>query len=301
MSGPAVGGLDAGGTVNLSDGRVLGYVQHGDPEGKPVLAFHGIPSSRLASRVFHQAALDLGIRIIGLDRPGMGLSDYRPGRRLLDWPDDVIEFADRAAIERFAVVGGSGGVPSTLACAYKIPQRLTSVAVLFGPGPPGAPGAAGGGSRSRRMRSFLARKGPLWIPELGMRATSRALQRDPDQAFRRIFRDLSAPDRSALDRPDVKRQYVAMMREAFRTGARGAALDYVLIKRPWGFRLEDIAATVHLWHGEDDTLVPPAMGRYLARVIPDCRARFLPDEGHFSLLSRHVEEILTVLVPESGS
>jgi pimeloyl-ACP methyl ester carboxylesterase len=228
----------------------------------------------------------------------MGLSDYKPGRRLLDWPDDVVEFADRMGIGRFAVVGGSGGVPATLACAYKIPHRLSSVAVLCGPRPLGEPGATDGWSRTRRIQSLLGRRGPLWIPELAMRRVARVALGDPDTALHRIFGDLPAPDRAALERPELNRHYVDTIREAFRSGPRGAALEYVLIKRPWGFRLEDIPITVHLWHGEDDTLFPPAMGRYLARAIPDCRATFFPNEGHFSLLSGHVDEVLTVLVTD---
>lgn len=283
--------------MTLSDGRALGYVQYGDPDGAPVLAFHGIPSSRLESRVFHEAARDRGMKIIGLDRPGIGLSDHQPDRRLLDWPDAVVEYADRTGIDRFAVIGGSGGVPATLACAVKIPHRLTSVAVLCGPRPLGEPGATEGWSGARRIQSHLGRRGPLWIPELAMRAVARVARGNPDTALTRIFGELPEPDRSALERPELKQHYVDAIREAFRTGPRGAALEYVLIKRPWGFRLEDIPITVHLWHGEQDTLFPPAMGRYLARTIPDCKAKFLPHEGHFSLLSQHTDEILTALVP----
>jgi pimeloyl-ACP methyl ester carboxylesterase len=66
--------------------------------------------------------------------------------------------------------------------------------------------------------------------------------------------------------------------------------------KPWGFSLEDIQIKVYLWHGEDDTVVPPAMGRYLAQAIPNCQAKFIPDEGHFSLLPNYVEEILNTLV-----
>jgi len=71
-------------TIKLKDGRNLGYSEYGDPSGKPIFEFHGNPSSRLGSILFDEAARKLGIRIIGIDRPGMGLSDYKPGRKLLD-------------------------------------------------------------------------------------------------------------------------------------------------------------------------------------------------------------------------
>jgi pimeloyl-ACP methyl ester carboxylesterase len=85
----------------------------------------------------------------------MGLSDCKPHRDLLDWPEDVIQLADALGFEQFPIVGGSGGVPATLACAYRIPERLSAVGVLFGQRPIGTPGDTDGWSRSRSVRAFL--------------------------------------------------------------------------------------------------------------------------------------------------
>jgi pimeloyl-ACP methyl ester carboxylesterase len=283
-------------TLTLKDGRMLGFAEYGDPQGKPIFEFHGNPSSRLGSELFDEAAKNMGIRIIGIDRPGMGLSDYKPHRRLLDWPDDVLELADALGFEQFSIIGGSGGVPSTLACAYKIPGRLNAVGILFGPRPLGAPGATDGWSRSRRVQAFLGRKGPLWIGSMAMRAVARVMRNNPDSALSKLFEELPKPDRDSFHLPGVKQQYIDTIREAFRSGTRGVALDYALSMKPWGFELEDIATEIHLWHGEDDTIIPPIMGRYLAGTLPNCRARFIPGEGHFSLLPNHAQEILGALV-----
>jgi pimeloyl-ACP methyl ester carboxylesterase len=282
--------------IKLKDGRTLGYAEYGDPKGKSIFEFHGNPSSRLGSILFDEAARRLGVRVIGIDRPGMGLSDYKPGRKLLDWPNDVIELANVLEIDRFPIVGGSGGVPSTLACAYKIPERLTSVGILFGPRPFGTPGATAGWSRSKRIQAFLGRNGPLWIGSLAMKAVARVMRRNPDRALSKMFKELPEQDKEAFNQPSVKQQYIDTIQEAFRSGTRGVALDYALSMKPWGFRLEDIPIEVYLWHGEDDTVVPPAMGRYLAEAISNCPARFIPGEGHFSLLPNHVGEILNTLV-----
>ena len=282
--------------LKLLDGRQLGYAEYGDPKGKTIFEFHGNPSSRLGGILFDEAARRLGVRVIGIDRPGMGISDYKPSRKLLDWPDDVIELANALGIDRFPIVGGSGGVPSTLACAYKIPERLTAVGVLFGPRPLGAPGATARWSRSRRIQVFLGRNGPIWIVGLAMKAVARVMRRNPDRALSKMFKELPEPDKKAFNQPGVKQQYLDTIQEAFRSGTRGVALDYALNMKPWGFRLEDIQIEVYLWHGEDDTVVPPAMGRYLAQAIPNCQAKFIPDEGHFSLLPNYVEEILNTLV-----
>jgi pimeloyl-ACP methyl ester carboxylesterase len=283
-------------TIKLKDGRTLGYAEYGVPKAKPIFEFHGNPSSRLGSMLFDEAARRLGIRVIGIDRPGMGLSDYKPGRKLLDWPDDVLKLAETLKIDRFPIVGGSGGVPSVLACAYKIPERLTSVGVLFGPRPLGAPGATAGWSRSRRIQVFLGRNGPIWIGSLAMKVVARVMRRNPDRALSKMFKELPEPDKEAFNQPGVKQQYIDTIQEAFRSGTRGVALDYALSMKPWDFRLEDIQIEVYLWHGEDDTVVPTAMGRYVAQAIPNCQARFIPGEGHFSLLPNYVEEILNTLV-----
>lgn len=238
----------------------------------------------------------MGIRVIGIDRPGMGLSDYKSHRKLLDWPDDVIALADTLGLEQFPIVGDSGGVPATLACAYRIPEILSAVGVLFGPRPIDAPGATDGWSHSRRVQAFLERNGPFWLPRMAMSMVARIMRDNPEKALSKMFKELPPSDRAAMDDPKVQQQYIDTIREAFRAGPDGVTLDKVLTMKPWGFKLEDISIEVHLWHGEADTVVPPAMGRYLADTIPNCRAKFIPGEGHFSLLPNHAQEILEALV-----
>src|SRR5439155_13530283 len=81
-------------TVTLPDGRALAYVQRGDPAGQPVLYFHGIPGSRLDAWGPDDLVARLGVRLVAVDRPGFGRSDPWPGRRLLDWPADVVHLTD---------------------------------------------------------------------------------------------------------------------------------------------------------------------------------------------------------------
>lgn len=283
-------------TIHLKDGRTLGYAEFGDPQGIPIFEFHGNPSSRLGSEIFDETAKDLGIRVIGVDRPGMGLSDYKPHRKLLDWPDDVVELADALGFEQFPIVGGSGGVPATLACAYKIPERLNAVGILFGPRPIDSPGATNGWSRSRRIQAFLERNGPFCLPRMAMSMVARIMRADPEKALSKMFEELPPSDKAIMATPKAKRQYIKTIREAFRTGPDGVTLDKILTMKPWGFKLEDISIQIHLWHGEADSVVPPAMGHYLADKIPNCRARFISNEGHFSLLPNHAQDILETLV-----
>ena len=96
-------------TIELSDGRTLAYAEYGDPDGTPVFCFHGVIGSRLMWSLAADEASDRGIRLVAQDRPGFGGSDFQAGRRLLDWPGDVCALADHLGVDRFGVVGFSGG------------------------------------------------------------------------------------------------------------------------------------------------------------------------------------------------
>ena len=134
--------------IKLQDGRMLGYAEYGVPDGMPVFYFHGFPSSRLDWQFFdcEDPVTELNARVIAADRPGFGLSDFQRGRRILGWPDDVAELADALQIDRFAVLGVSGGGPYAAACAFGIPGRLTWTGIVCGMGPSDAPGMVDGTS-----------------------------------------------------------------------------------------------------------------------------------------------------------
>jgi len=278
-------------TIKLKDGRLLGYAEYGAPEGKPVFYFHGFPSSRIDWLFFDTdaTAARLNARIIAVDRPGMGLSDFKRGRKILDWPDDVIELADALQVDRFAVLGISGGGPYAAACAFKIPQRLTATAIVCGMGPSEAPGAKDGTAMLLPGKSALMRKLLLMLMAMGIR-------RNPDRFLSQMKDAVAEPDKLLLAQPEVVQTFIYSVREAFRSGTRGASWDAVLYKRSWGYQLQDISTQIHLWHGELDTQVPVSVGRYVASATPNCQAEFLPDEGHLSLPHNHIEEVLSILI-----
>ena len=122
------------GTVQLSDGRALGYAEYGDPDGDPIFEFHGLPGSRFYE-LDNQALSRAGARLLTVERPGIGLSDPLPGRGLKDWPPDVAALADRLGFERFAVLGTSAGAVYALAAGLGLPERLTGVGLLCAIGP----------------------------------------------------------------------------------------------------------------------------------------------------------------------
>lgn len=285
---------EPGRTITLRDSRTLGYAEYGAPGGTPVMSFHGFPGSRITSRIGHEAAVRRGVRVIAPDRPGMGLSSYQPHRRMMDWPGDVAQLADALGLQRFAVMGVSGGGPYVAACALAIPDRLTAAAIVSGVGPMDRPGGTDGMLRMNKVLFGVQRRFPpagrtiVWLQFLVMR-------RIGARGFERFAKTLPPADQAIASRPEVRDLFIADLREAFRHGARGAALENRLYASDWGFRLQDIRMPVHLWQGEDDRNVPLAHGRYQAEAIPDCRARFYPGEGHLLLVDR-IDEIIDTLL-----
>jgi pimeloyl-ACP methyl ester carboxylesterase len=276
--------------ITLSDGRKLGFAEFGEMQGKPVFYFHGFPGSRLEARLAEKISRDSHIRFIGIDRPGFGLSDFKPRRTLLDWPDDVIELADALGFKRFSALGVSGGGPYAAACAYKIPDRLISVGIVCGMGPVDVPDTRDEMFWMYRQGLRLASRFPRMVTAV-YPLSAFIFKNFPERMLSILAAKVAIPDKSALKNMELKQILSRSFREAFHGSLRWPATDVVLYSRPWGFSLSDIKINVHLWHGEMDKIVPPVKGHYLANTIPNCRATFYPDEGHFSIILNRIHEI----------
>jgi len=232
--------------------------------------------------------------VIVPDRPGLGRSDFQPGRRIGDWPADVIVLANHLGLTRFAVLGYSGGGPYAAACALKISERLTRVGIVSGTGPFDQPGLSTGINPASLRFIQLARTKP-WRSRITVRLMGFMARWAPGRVIEGTMAAMPMPDREILARPEFQVAYLATIREALRAGTRGAQRDTALMVSPWDFRPEDIRVAVHLWHGEADTNAPLAMGRYMTAAIPSSRPSFYPGEGHLSLLAKRAKEILNVL------
>ena len=275
--------------VRLPDGRVIAVEEYGDPNGAPVLYFHGWPASRLEAGLIG----DLPVRLLAFDRPGYGRSTPSPGRRLLDWPDDVAAVADRLGLNRFHIVGLSGGGPFAAACAYALPQRVAGLALVC-PVPPASsvshrdPGV-GHLFRLGRHPKVAHRLLSLLRPLLRRRIiTPRTL----------VGNGLPASDRAVLTRP-----LLAGLARAWREGVgrsvQGALSDANIYAADWGFPTTDITVPTAIWHGVEDSLIPrAALTPYEA--IPGSVLHLLPDEGHYSLPLNHADQMLRSLVAAPG-
>ena len=276
--------------IILSDGRRLSFAEFGKRQGKPVLYFHGFPGSRLEAQLAEEIALDTHVRFIGIDRPGFGLADFKPRRTLLDWADDVGELADALGIDRFSILSVSGGGPYAAACAYKIPERLVSVGIVCGMGPVEARGLMDSMIWVNRYGLGIAGRFPRVAKSLFL-CSAFFFRHYPERMLSSLAGEVEDPDKYALKNVELIKILSASFREAFHNSLLWPSTDFILYSQPWGFRLQDIRIEVHLWHGEMDKIVPPQMGKYVAKTIPNCRATFYPNEGHFSIILNRIAEI----------
>jgi pimeloyl-ACP methyl ester carboxylesterase len=152
--------------VRMSDGRAIGLSQHGDLKGKPLLWFPGTPSSRLWPVPDVEAARAAGVRVVVIERPGFGVSDFQPNRRVLDWPHDVVEVVDALGLESFAVAGSSGAGPYVAACAYALPDRVRAAGMMGVVAPLDAPGVRDGMTVRRRVLYRMLAVAPYAVPLL---------------------------------------------------------------------------------------------------------------------------------------
>ena len=291
-------------TFRLSDGRQLGYAEFGDPQGIPAFHFHGFPGTRLTGRLHAEDAAAAGVRLISPDRPGMGLSDFQPRRRICQWPHDVSELADALGIARFAVLGLSGGGPYALACASEIPQRITMCGVISGMVPIDYAMRAENVKRTNVALFRMARRTPWLLHPVIWLVLGRIS--DNEQAMRKTLRasfgELPSQDRELMEDPCIERIVIDDAMEVHRHGSKGCAHELKLYGRDWGFRLEDIDCdNILLWHGELDVNLPADAMRKLVAQIPNCRATFYPDEAHMSTMMRHGAEFMAAVREASGA
>lgn len=279
---------DATATITLEDGRTVAYCEFGEPDGTPVFVFHGGVGSRGFGLLFESTAREQGVRVVSPDRPGYGRSDPLPDRRLVDWPDDVAALADHLSLDRFAVLGVSGGGPYAAACAARLPDRVTAAGLVSSIGPPDAPRP-----RGLAAITLLARYVP-WLAGVPIRRTLSRARTDPEAACEARASG-KAPREAAMHRRDAGRRLTAQTAEAGRQGHHHAVGELAILGRPWGFDLEAIRVPVGVWHGRLDRTIPVGAAEYLADRIPDARLSVREDAGHLSLPVEHAEEILAFL------
>lgn len=277
--------------VRLGDGRLLAFQEYGDPNGSPVFFFHGWLGSRLDFAPNDQIASRLGLRVISIDRPGCGESDFKKGRKLLDWPDDVAELADNLGIERFGIIGHSFGGAYVAACAYQLPERVNTATIVAGISPLTFKGSTRGMPAMVRFALWIGGTVPIVVrPYVALMSK---MVRKP-ALIKKGMTSLLPPNEAALfDEPRFD-GFLENLGEMTKHGSRGAYADAKAFLGTWNFECTDIQTPLFLFYGNADKNVPPQMGQYYRNAVPNSKLILYEDEGHFIMYTR-AEEIFKSL------
>jgi len=284
------------GNIAVGEDRRIGFAEFGDPQGRAVFWLHGTPGARrqipMEARVF---AEQRSIRLIGVDRPGIGSSTPFQYENVLAFAVDMATIADTLGIDKMAVVGLSGGGPYALACAAAMPERIVAAGVLGGVAPTVGPDAIGGG---------LMALGTLAAPVIQIAGGPIRLAAS---TLIRLIRPVAEPavylyaaispeaDRKMLVRPEFKAMFLDDLLNGSRKQMAAPFADIVVFARDWGFRLDEVKVPVRWWHGDRDHIVPFAHGQHVVSGLPDAELHQLPGESHLAGLGR-AEDILSTML-----
>ena len=287
------------GRVQVRNGRKLGFAEFGPPDGRPIVWLHGTPGARKQiPEDARLAAEEVGVRFVGIDRPGTGLSTSHLYGSILDFVDDLRILIDELGFDDLAVIGLSGGGPYALAAGYAMPERVKVVGVLGGVAPTRGEDATAGGlvSLATRLAPLIP---PFRVPlGLTMGLLVAALMPVGRPALEMYARVSPPGDREVFAREEIKAMFLNDLTET-RGRLRAPVDDIILFTRDWGFRLADVAVPVKWWHGDPDHIVPLAHGRHCVERLPDAELFIRPGESHLGGFGA-AEEVLETLLKTWG-
>lgn len=283
------------GKIAVGEDRQLGFAEFGAPQGRAMFWLHGTPGARrqipVEARLY---AAEANIRLIGVDRPGIGSSTPYQYETVSQFAVDLRTVADTLGIDKMAVIGLSGGGPYTLACASAMPDRVVTAGILGGVAPAVGPEAIDSPlmTLARIAEPVLERAGrPISMLATGLIRMIRPVASPALELYALISPE---GDRRLLGRPEFKAMFLDDLLNGSRKQLAAPIADAVLFARYWGFRLDEITVPVHWWHGDADHIVPYSHGEHAVSLLPDATLYTLPGESHLAGLGR-AEEILRTL------
>jgi pimeloyl-ACP methyl ester carboxylesterase len=283
------------GQVKVRDGRKLGFATFGPADGRPIIWLHGTPGARKqipeAARL---AAYEVGVRFIGVDRPGTGLSTSHLYGSLVEFTADLRILIDEMDFHELAVIGLSGGGPYALATGYAMPDRVKAVGVLGGVAPTRGEDAIDGGLVSLATKFaplFPPFRVPLGLAIGGLVTAMMPVGRPALETYARF----SPPgDREVFAREEIKAMFLNDLTDT-RGRLRAPIDDIILFTRHWGFLLKEVTPPVKWWHGDADHIVPLAHGEHCVERLPNAELFIRPGESHLGGFGAAEEVLETIL------
>lgn len=278
------------------DGRELKFEVTGHPEGSPVFLLHGTPGSRLGPKPRASVLYRLGVKLICYDRPGYGGSGRDEKRTVASAAHDIRAIADHLGLDRFAVVGRSGGGPHALAAAALLPLRVERTAVLVGIAPADATDLDWlSGMTDANVREYETADNDWQKHVERLRLQADRARRNPESMVDDLRTQMTVPDLRVTDNVMIRRLLADTYVEALKQGPFGWIDDVHAFRQAWGFDFKDIHGEVLLWHGADDNFSPVSHARWLAGQITNAEILIQEDTAHFGAVEI-LPEILTWLV-----
>lgn len=285
--------------ILLPDGRKLAYVIYGSATGQPVLYFHGTPSSRLEPTIVNVYGTDLNslldkynIKLISIDRPGMGLSTFNAKGSFISFANDVEYLKTHLNIGQCKVLCWSGGGPFALAMAYQYPEQVKGTYIIAGFT------LRFEGDVYKKMHAnklyFGACKN---LPTITRWVINIVVRRKFKKTVSRKITGLPDVDHNLISEI-AKLTHVSQvtLQEACRQGCKGAVYEGAMYFKSFGFALSGIKQPVHFWWGDKDSAVIRYHSEAIGHEVVKNRLYYKPGEGHLSIYVKYFEEVLENLV-----
>jgi pimeloyl-ACP methyl ester carboxylesterase len=288
-------------TIVVGQGRSLEIREYGDPRGHPAFFFHGLIGSHHQASYVADEARRVGLRLIAPNRPGVGRSAFVKRQSPLEAVPDVEELAQALRLDKFSVIGISGGAPYALAVLYRLGERVRTATLISGMGPAQLPGGLHGMDQRRRIILATGSRYPQ-LARKAFQIAARRFHAHPERFLKRLIKTWAPPDQDLFRRSEVFRLFLKDIDQVFAnaSGPEGMAQELALY-RNYGFSLGDLPASrrITIWHGLTDNIVPPAMAWKMVQALPNAEAHLLPG-GHFmaidaagSIIDRLMQQLVS--------
>ena len=286
-------------TITLADSRKLGYSIYGDPDGFPLLFFHGWPGTRLDISCLAPLAKEHNMKIIGIDRPGMTYSTFQKKRKVSDWPSDILALINHLKLDEYSILAFSTGALYAIECALQIPEKIKNIGLISAVPYYKIDWSGTNGQRLYRLARIFYHF-PL-LTRLFLRISSdiglNRYVRNPTKTYLNNLKDLAKLDRELWEREDIKKWlFDEFLPDLLLSNRKGVAYDLFLLVVGLGSAKEcpeiaPITCPIFLWHGDNDDIVPHIASIEQNKIFKDSKLTIYPNEGHKMIYSRFAEII----------